>query len=143
MTRFRDSAQNGVEWEISLHGEYLIETWPDAPADDRPKNLFVDYGVSADHCIVLYNRGWLVHDIRSLRNKTDADRAEGLKAVLEGIRVGSIVPDKEKMRWIELEAKVYGLLTGKDKLSSTVPQINEEVLENILDFGKEKKRIAK
>jgi hypothetical protein len=122
-----------------MTGADLAETWPDAPSDERPKNLFVDYTVCQDVRLVLFGRGWKVRDTRILPNKTDADRAEALKAVLEGIRVGTILPDKDRMRWIELEAKVYGLLTGKDKLADTKPKVNPEVLDNLLDFGKRTK----
>ena len=119
----------------------LVVCWPEAPEDERPKNLFVDYHVETDYRMALLTRGWQVHDIRTLPNRTDADRAESLKSMLEGIRVGSITPDKEKMRWMELEAKVYGLLTGKDKLADKAPKVNQEVLDNLLDFGGKKAKI--
>jgi|TARA_Y100000310_G_scaffold313705_1_gene362381 hypothetical protein len=124
-----------------MTGEELAYTWPNAPKDKEPKRLYIDYSINQDQDAALANRGWVVCDVRTLPNKTDADRAEGLKAVLEGIRVGSITPDKDKLRWAELEAKVYGLLTGKDKLADKTPKINEEVLENLLDFGKKKAKM--
>lgn len=119
----------------------LTGFWPSALPEEQPKDLFVNYTVSKTHRLTLEKRGWCVRDTRRLPNKTDADRAEALKAVLEGIRVGSIAPDKDKMRWLELEAKVYGLLTGKDKLADTTPKVNQEVLENLLDFGKKKAKM--
>ena len=119
----------------------LVACWPKAPEDERPKNLFVDYHVETDYRMALLTRGWQVCDIRTLPNRTDADRAESLKSLLEGIRVGSIAPDKDKMRWMELEAKVYGLLTGKDKLADKTPQVNQEVLDNLLDFEGKKAKI--
>jgi hypothetical protein len=121
--------------------EELVAYWPEAPSEERPKNLFVDYPLDADSRAVLQERGWKALDVRTMPNKTDADRAEGLKAVLEGVRVGSILPDKTRLRWLELEAKVYGLLTGKDKLADTTPKINTEVLENLLDFGEKKAKM--
>ena len=124
-----------------MTGEELSNVWPEASKDDRPKDLFVDYPVSQGERLRLLNRGWRVCDTRTLPNRSDADRAEGLKAVLEGIRVGSITPDKEKLRWAELEAKVYGLLTGKDKLADKAPKVNQEVLDNLLDFGEKKAKI--
>ena len=99
-----------------MTGEELVGFWPLALLDERPKNLFVDYSISSEQC-------------------------EGVKCLLEGIRVGSISPDKEKMRWLELEAKVYGLLTGKDKLSGKAPKVDQEVLDNLLDFGKKQAKI--
>ena len=124
-----------------MTSEDLIACWPTAPKDERPKSLFVNYTVTKTCLEEMSLRGWSVLDTRTLPNKTDADRAEGLKAVLEGIRIGSIEPDREKMRWLELEAKVYGLLTGKDKLADKTPKINKEVLDNLLDFGKKKAKI--
>ena len=128
-------------WGFVMTGEELENTWPVASQDDRPKDLFVDYPVGHDAKTTLSKRGWRVRDTRTLPNRSDADRAEGLKAVLEGIRVGSITPDREKLRWSELEAKVYGLLTGKDKLADKAPKVNQEVLDNLLDFGGKKAKI--
>lgn len=110
--------------------------WPDAPTDQRPKSLFVDSMVFEDTKGALKEKGWIVYDVRLLANKSDGDRAEALKCCLEGIRVGTIAADKDKLRWLELEAKVYGLLTGKDKIKDTVPKIDGDVLENLLDFTK-------
>jgi|TARA_Y100000310_G_C20488724_1_gene718070 hypothetical protein len=124
-----------------MTGEELVGFWPLALLDERPKSLFVDYSISGEHCEELADRGWCVCDVRRLPNQTDADRAESLKCLLEGIRVGSITPDKDKMRWMELEAKVYGLLTGKDKLADVTPKVNQEVLDNLLDFGGKKVKI--
>tara|TARA_Y100000310_G_scaffold311985_1_gene358855 strand:+ start:277 stop:654 length:378 start_codon:yes stop_codon:yes gene_type:complete len=124
-----------------MTAQELADYWPQAPEDGRPKNLFVDYPVDTESKTALLTRGWEIYDVRTLPNKTDADRAEGLKCLLEGIRVGSIAPDREKLRWAELEAKVYGLLTGKDKLADKAPKINREVLDNLLDFGKKKAKI--
>jgi len=124
-----------------MTGEELVSFWPPAAFADRPKNLFVDYTITEEENAALESRGWVVWDTRRLPNRTDTDRAEGLKCLLEGIRVGSVSPDKEKMRWMELEAKVYGLLTGKDKLADKVPQVNQEVLDNLLDFGEKKGKV--
>jgi len=33
------------------------------------------------------------------------------------------------------------LLTGKDKLADKVPQVNQEVLDNLLDFGEKKGKV--
>ena len=124
-----------------MTSEDLMACWPAAPKEERPKNLFVNYTVDKKCRDEMALRGWTLFDTRALPNKTDADRAEGVKAVLEGVRVGSIAPDREKLRWAELEAKVYGLLTGKDKLADKTPQISQEVLDNLLDFGRKKAKI--
>lgn len=118
----------------------MFDTWPEAPSSERPKSLFVSESLSSDLVSVLESRGWLVIDVRTLPNQTDGDRAQALKYNLEGIRQGTIRADKEKLRWLELEAKVYGLLTGKDKIKDDKPKIDQTVLEDLLDFGGEGKK---
>ena len=116
-----------------------LHLWPEAPPDERPKSLFFNQAVPADVGEVLQARGWKVVDVRTLANKSDGDRAEALKANLEGIRLGTIHADKDRLRWLELEAKVYGLLTGKDKIKDLKPNISEDVLEDLLNFKPKKK----
>jgi len=120
--------------------------WPEAPAEERPKSLFVNTSLTGSVRSELLSRGWKVVDVRTLANQSDGDRAEALKANLEGIRLGTIDADKDRLRWLELEAKVYGLLTGKDKIKDDKPKIDEGVLDDLLNFkGKEtkKKRVQK
>ena len=124
---------------MSVTDEDLLLDWPEAPADERPKSLFVNSVTSASVQSGLLSRGWKVIDVRTLANRTDGDRAEALKANLEGIRQGTIGADKDKLRWLELEAKVYGLLTGKDKIKDDKPKISEDVLDDLLNFKKTKK----
>ena len=120
-----------------------VSLWPSAPRHERPKNLYLAAGLSPDLSSILEGRGWRVIDVRVLPNQTDGARAEALKATLEGIRQGTIEADKDKLRWLELEAKVYGLLTGKDKLKDDKPKISGDVLEDLLSFGKKTKKLRK
>ena len=116
-----------------------LHLWPEAPPDERPKSLFFNKAVPTEVGEVLQARGWKVVDVRTLANKSDGDRAEALKANLEGIRLGTIDAEKDRLRWLELEAKVYGLLTGKDKIKDVKPNISEDVLEDLLNFKPKKK----
>ncbi len=120
--------------------------WPEAPAEERPKSLFVNTSLTGYVRSELLSRGWKVVDVRTLANQSDGDRAEALKANLEGIRLGTIDADKDRLRWLELEAKVYGLLTGKDKIKDDKPKIDEGVLDDLLNFKSKdtkKKRVQK
>ena len=114
--------------------------WPEAPAEERPQSLYVNTSLIGSVRSELLSRGWKVVDVRTLSNQTDGDRAESLKANLEGIRQGTIEADKDRLRWLELEAKVYGLLTGKDKIKDDKPKIDEGVLEDLLNFKSTNKK---
>ena len=115
--------------------------WPGAPAEERPKALYVCETLPD---VVLgwmqSKQGWLVVDVRTMPNRSDADRAEGVKAFLEGVRVGSIEPDKDQLRYLELEARICGLLSGKNRADDMAPVVTEATLEKMLDFGKKRMR---
>jgi len=71
-----------------------------------------------------------------MANQTDGDRAEAVKSFLEGVRLGTISADAGLLRFIELEAKVYGLLTGRQAGTKSQDEINDsQALESILSFG--------
>lgn len=119
-------------------------SWPVAPEDERPKSLYIAE-VLPDVVVrwLREQRGWRVVDVRAMPNRSDADRAEGVKAYLEGVRVGSIEPVKELLRYVELEARICGLLSNKQRADDMVPKVEGETLENILEFGKGKRQRAK
>jgi hypothetical protein len=117
--------------------------WPPAPEDERPKSLYVAESLPAVVTDWLSaERGWRVVDVRALPNRSDADRAEGVKAYLEGVRVGSIEASKEHLRYIELEARICGLLSNKARADDMVPTVEGDTLEDILKFGKGKRQRA-
>ena len=119
-------------------------SWPVAPEDERPKSLYIAEGLP--DVVVRWlreQRGWRVVDVRAMPNRSDAERAEGGKAFLEGVRVGSIEPVKELLRYVELEARICGLLSNKQRADDMVPKVEGETLENILEFGKGKRQRAK
>ncbi len=90
-----------------------VTTWPEAPEDQRPKKLFVEQGFEPEDASLLKQKGWAPFDIRTLPNQSDAQRAEAVKAVLEGVRIGSIEANDKRLKHIELEARIYGLLNTK------------------------------
>lgn len=88
-------------------------TWPDVPEDQRPKELYHNYRLDAEDAGLLMEKGWEPLDVRLLPNKTDADKAESLKACLEGLRMGAIKLQQGIARYIEVEARILGLTSGK------------------------------
>jgi hypothetical protein len=115
--------------------------WPEAPAEERPKALFV-YETVPDiaRAWLEHKQGWKLIDVRVMPNTSDADRAEGVKAFLEGVRVGSIEPGKDQLRYLELEARICGLLSNKSRADDMVPKVKDATLDKMLDFGKKRMR---
>ena len=110
--------------------------WPGAPKDERPKALYVSEVLPAKVSAWLESKqGWVIVDVRTMPNKSDGDRAEAVKAFLEGVRVGSIEPGKEQLRYIELESKICGLLSNKNRADDCKPTLDEETLDKVLDFS--------
>lgn len=90
-----------------------VENWPEVPRKRRPLKLFVSENVPEMDTDALRSIGWEIVDVRLLPQDSDALRADALKAQLEGIRQGSIMPDPKKLKFLELEARVYGLHNTK------------------------------
>ena len=107
-----------------------------APVDEQPKALYVSDGLPPKVASWLESRqGWSIVDVRTMPNQTDGDRAEAVKAFLEGVRIGSIEPGKGQLRYIELESKICGLLSNKQRADDYKPTLDEETLDKVLDFS--------
>ena len=63
-----------------------------------------------------------------------------MKSFLEGVRVGSIEPEKDQLKYLELEARICGLLSNKNRADDMVPTVKETTLDKMLDFGKKRMR---
>jgi hypothetical protein len=110
--------------------------FPEVPTISRPRPLYVAVSIPADCYQVLKEKGWQIIDIRTMPMKTDTERADAVKACLEGVRVGSLFFSKEQRDLLELEAKICGLLSNKEPLGDRSNQIFENAdLEEILNFG--------
>lgn len=118
--------------------EAFVAMWPRVPKELRPKNLYVDRLMDAADKQMLERRGWRIVDIRLMETRTDGDRAEAVKVYLEGIRVGSIEPTHGLVKHLELEAKIYGLLSNKNQETYSKPKIDDTILESLLDIGSNK-----
>lgn len=88
-----------------------LKAWPKAP--EAGKALYVDDDLPADLQADLAGLGWQLIDVRLMPNDSDGARADAWKAYMEGVRVGSITPDKTKLKFLELEGRALGLLGTK------------------------------
>jgi hypothetical protein len=105
--------------------------WPILLEHERPKNLYHE-GASCTLAAEAVQAGWTLVDVRSMPSKNDEERRTVLKCILEGIRMGSIIPDPKKLKFLELEAKVLGMIGGKG-LSSDPP--DDEEVNALLSTG--------
>ena len=114
---------------------FLLD-WPKVPEEFRPKVLFVDSDPGRYVRDILSGRGWRLVDVRELPNATDADRSEGVKAYLEGVRSGTMRPNKEVLSHVELEAKIFGLVGTKDpSMGQNQARLDTQDIDTILNFG--------
>lgn len=114
--------------------------WPEVPEEQRPKKVYHRGLIKPEWAAILHNKGWDPIDVRLLPNATDTDRAEALKAWLEGIRYGTIEADPKQAKWLELEARVYGLHAGKGIPNASGDKkgfiYSDGAIDVALDFGK-------
>lgn len=118
--------------------------WPEVPENQRPKRL-PHRGLDYNTITHLKSRGWDPQDVRLMPNVTDGDRAEALKAWLEGIRYGTIEADPKAAKWIELESRVYGLHAGKGvsggksgAAQNVGSASDDNYIDTMLQFGNDK-----
>ena len=109
-------------------------SWPCVPEALRGKPLY-HAGLDNAEEAALVMGGWKPIDVRLLPSGSDEDRAQAVKAWLEGVRLGSIVPARGVTKFVELEARIYGLLEAKKRLSDTAPMDGEDV-DKLLEFGR-------
>lgn len=110
-------------------------TFPEVPLENRPQCIYIDYLLDAETVEAMRGRGYQVIDVRSLPNATDGDRAESVKAHLQGVRQRTILPTEGAIRYIELEARIYGLLDNKNRAHVQKTALSEDILENLKGFS--------
>ena len=110
-----------------------LEDWPEVPGEYQPKRMYVSRTLTPLELEVLEKKGWAPMDVRLLPNRTDADKAESIKAWFEGVRLNSIEADSKVLKLIELEAKTYGLI-GTKTISDKKGEDENISLDEMLDF---------
>jgi hypothetical protein len=106
---------------------------PEVPDGQRPKSVYVDTDAASSVIKTLASRGWEVKDVRLL------DGPEAVRGTLAGIRMGTIDPKGQShIRYLELEAKVHGLLSSKgpNDMFATKNSFDDSI-DGLLDFGPE------
>lgn len=116
--------------------------FPDVPAEAGTKRLYVAENLSEANVELLKAKNWLVQDVRLMPNKTDSDRADIVKAWLEGIRQGSIAPSRQLLDFIELEAKICGLLNQKQIAQAEKVDTSEMDIDTLLSFNSSRAKSA-
>ena len=91
-------------------------------------------GMSTDDTSAMIAAGWEPIDVRLLSNKSPNDKVIAVSAWLEGVRLGSIIPDKGTQRFVELEMRSLGMLEAKKGLPPPKPQ-EKQTTKDLLDIG--------
>jgi hypothetical protein len=106
--------------------------WPEVPDDARPKELPHIGDIPDGQIVELEAKGWEPVDVRLKPRGADA-----VKGWLEGIRLGTIdARDQKVLKFLELEAKVYGLLSNRVKSGDKKRPGGEiRTLEELMSIG--------
>ena len=108
-----------------------LQSLPNVPASKRPKPLYVRHNLSEEDQALVEEKGWKPVDVRLIENRADA-----VRATLEGVRVGTITMDKDEVNHLTLEARICGLLSTKgDKSGKKEDFIEKETMNEILDLN--------
>jgi hypothetical protein len=106
-----------------------LTNWPEVPAGEpRPRQLYVNETITDRELLDnLQGKGWRLVDVRLLPS------ADSLRGTLEGIRLGSIEPDVRALKFLELDARVLGLLHRDAVAQEQEKKVwDEDSLESIL-----------
>jgi len=113
------------EWTIE------VEDFPSLNISQR-RTLFV-CGLDENTTEELRLRGYDICDVRTLPRADTADHAAAIEAWLQGMVEGTIPPDAEKRRTLELESKVHGLLINRSVRLEAKAKLDGNDLEKVLD----------
>jgi hypothetical protein len=109
-------------------------SWPAVPEKQRPKRLY-HAGVEPQEFEALISAGWAPEDVRLMASETDEEKASAIKAWLEGVRLGSIEPGKGIMRFVELEARIFGLMEAKGRGAPKDTTLADEDVDELMNIG--------
>jgi hypothetical protein len=89
-----------------------------------------------DEAAILRNRGYIPVDVRAMPRGTPQEHAEAIEAWLQGMSEGTIPPDMERRRTLELEAKAHGLLLNRSTQVKVEAKLDGATLEDLLQVGR-------
>lgn len=119
---------------------YLL-SYPEVPLALRPRALYLSESIGREIFEELKTKGWTPIDVRLMPAASDSDRAEIVRATLEGARVGSLKLSQMQLKFLELEARLCGLIGSKDvAVVQEEEQIEGDILTQLLTFGAEPKK---
>ena len=125
--------------KVNERYRHLLEL-PVVPEDARPRMLYLNDDPGAHLAKTLTRQGYQLVDVRILPNRTDHDRAELVKAYLDGVRMGTLEADAELLSYLRLESQIYGLVGSKDfghaASKEKKGKLEDEDLGTILGFGR-------
>ncbi len=107
-----------------------FEDLPEVPKDKRPMDLFVRSRVSDEERKTASKKGWLIQDVRLIK-----DAAEAIRATFEGARLGTILLSEEDRATLVAEAKMHGAMSVKEAPKKESKQ--EETIDQVLSFSKQ------
>jgi len=115
--------------------------WPETP---QSKRIYHNGLIDNKNAALLAKKNWIVVDVRLLPSASDSERADALKAWLEGIRFGTIEIDKDQLQSFQLEAKIYGLINQRNSTSTgeKLDKATKQTLDSLFDFGRGKDHLA-
>ena len=105
--------------------------WPKTPK----RRIVYHCGIDDEDLAHLTGLGWDPVDVRLLPNDEDHQRGEAVKAWLEGVRLGSIDPRGQIAKYVELEARIYGLTLNK-QVDRDKDKVDARDVDQLLDFKK-------
>lgn len=113
--------------------ELDVKTWPKVP--DGLSRTLPHSGLTAAQSRSLQAKGYALQDIRLMPSDTMAERAAGILAYFEGVRLGLIPSDARQAKIVEIEARACGLQTGKHRPDEGA-SLEQEDIDALLEIGK-------
>lgn len=114
--------------------EYLLNRFATLTPPEGAE-LYLNGGVSQDTKESLETAGWTVVNLLTQASDSDNDRIKAVKNFLQGVRMGSIMPDTDLLKFIDMEAKSLGLTFSGRKENEEQKKINNKDLDALLNLG--------
>lgn len=108
--------------------------WARWPATAKPRRLYV-CGLAPDVAMQLQAKGYEPVDVLSMPRDTAPEHQEALEAWMQGMVEGSILPDEERRKAIELEMRERGFLVHRTLRVDARLKLDKASVEELLNFG--------